>query len=250
VNFSHVLISRPAAEADDIARRVRLLGLRPVCLPACRFQNLETRIEPPPGAAAAGGRLVIFTSRRAVEFGLPKLSGEWLDGARVAAMGHATREALQQAGVAVHLLPVERADSEGLLDNPDLPDTPGAALLVAAPGGRQALRRGLQLRGWLVDEALVYERVALEPDAAAQAELETAQEVISTWTSAFALQHLVDRMSPAARARMLDGLALVPSARLQALARLLGVRRVQLCAGADNASMEHGLRQALDLEAV
>lgn len=245
MTFTHVLISRPADEAAELAHRVLALGLQPVLLPAFRFRGLDATPAADRAWTQAVHRLAIFTSPRAVGFGLPRLAPGMLDGALVAAIGPATGLALQQAGVAVDLLPGERPDSEALLASTQLPARPGAALIFAAPGGRPALREGLAARGWQVREALVYERLPLSPDPAAQQVLERAGKVLSVWTSGTALRHLLQNLSPAARDKVLEGLVLVPSARLQALARELGAARVAVCGGADNASLERGLLVAL-----
>ena len=245
VAFSHVLISRPAEEAAGLASRVRSLGLEPVLMPAFRFAALPASLLFEPSWYHASSRLLIFTSPRAVHFGLPQITPQLLDGALLAAIGPATRDALQAAGLQAGVFPDGSHDSEGLLASDELPTRPGAALIVTAPGGRTALRDGLAALGWQVREAFVYERLPQAPDPAAQAMLEQAKGVLSLWTSGYALQHLLQVLSPAAQRQVLDGILIVPSQRLQAQGRALGAADVRLSDGASNDALASALREVL-----
>ena len=245
VAFSHVLISRPAEEAVGLADHVRALGLEPVRMPAFRFAPMPGPLILDPSWLDAHSRLLIFTSPRAVRFGLQQISRELLDGALLAAIGPATRVALECTGLEVDVFPDGSHDSEGLLASDNLPIEPGAALIVTAPGGRTALRDGLAALGWQVREAFVYERLPWTPEPFAQAMLEQAAGVLSLWTSGYALQHLLQALSPAARRAVLDGILIVPSQRLQAQGRALGAAHVRLSHGAGNDALAKALDEAL-----
>ena len=75
--------------------------------------------------------------------------------------------------------------------------------------------------------------------------LEQARGVLSIWTSGYALQHLLQVLSPAAQRQVLDGIVILPSQRLQALAQALGGADVRLSDGASNDALATVLREVL-----
>ncbi len=104
--------------------------------------------------------LYVFISPNAVTFAGRLLEGHSLpDGARLAAVGSGTAQALQQAGFKVDLLPDARFDSEGLLALPELSRLAGRrVVIVRGEGGRPLLGDELRARGADVVYAEVYRR--------------------------------------------------------------------------------------------
>ena len=114
-----VLVTRPAHQADDMVRRIEVLGGRAVCLPAV------TLAEPADWAPvdAAIGRLaetgwVVFTSVNGVHAFIGRLRKcgrdlRALGGVRLAAIGPATAEALRGYHLEPDVVP-EEYNSEGL----------------------------------------------------------------------------------------------------------------------------------------
>lgn len=77
--------------------------------------------------------------------------------ARVAAVGAATGAALEELGVAVHLMPKDDQSAEGLLAC--LPSEPARALLPQSDLAADTLRAGLSARGWTADTVIAYRTV-------------------------------------------------------------------------------------------
>lgn len=237
MDFSHALLTRPRPELDELAASFGREDLVVVAVPAFRFAPTGRRIEPDSDWRTARTRLVLFTSPRTVRFGLPVLERGLLDDAALAAVGPATAHALEAEGLACLRSPEPPYDSESLLAHLKGRFEPGAALILAAPGGRDALRRGLRAAGWKVRLEPVYERVPLEPDRKQVKALERARRVVSVWTSGNALDHLLDSLSDAAVARVRAGAAIVVSERLATLARARGFGDVHVAPGPGNADL-------------
>ena len=123
-------------------------------------------VDPPDGGAAlraeaaraSGYDWVVFTSANAVErfVGLLR-DGRALGGARLAAVGTATAEALAQRRLAVDLLPAEHS-AAGLVDAMDGAPAgkPGRVLFPRAVAARDVLAPGLRAKGWDVVEVDAY----------------------------------------------------------------------------------------------
>lgn len=234
----HVLITRPQPEAAELASSLADAGMSPVLMPAYGFEAT------PPGPSleafcrSPGRKLIIFTSKRAVAYGLPGLSADLLQAADVAAIGPATAAALESAGCAVSVVPEGGYTSEDLLQHPGLLSRPGTALILAAPGGRTALAEGLERAGWRASMAFVYRRVELEPAAAEVQRLLLADNVVSVWTSENAMRSLAVRLPGAAWKKVCQGTAVVTSERLRKALQALGARHVVVAAGPGNSHLK------------
>ena len=73
----HVLLTRPRPESEALAALLDPLGLEPVILPAFDYLGQELPVSQPEDFAslsqATEADLIVFTSPRAVQFGLPQL---------------------------------------------------------------------------------------------------------------------------------------------------------------------------------
>lgn len=259
MNFSHVFISRPQREAEELAAMLATLGLQAVTQPAFDYFALDL-CESDPAAceeleAATRADLIVFTSPRAVEHGLPQLPREALLRARVLAIGPATAGALAAAGITVEAGPASAYTSEALLESlgPLERIEPGAArtaaahaFIVAAPGGRDALQQGLAERGWKTCMLMVYRSGPAELDREELAQLEEASAVLSVWTSGNAMEALSRRLPTAIWFRLCQGDWLVISERLQRLARAYGPSRVHLAAGPGNGAILAAIRSLVN----
>ncbi|WP_309123593.1 uroporphyrinogen-III synthase [Arthrobacter sp.] len=93
--------------------------------------------------------------------------------ARVAAVGTASRDALVERGVRVHLVPSEDQSAEGLLAA--LPAEPARALLPQSDLAADTLEKGLTGRGWTVDAVTAY--CTVDHPAAAERRLSGPAEI-------------------------------------------------------------------------
>ena len=190
--FSHVLITRPEPQASDLAQWLQGISLVPVLMPAFRFEpgfpGLEFNRAWNSPERPGNRRLAIFSSPRAVEFGLRQLPAGFLDNVEIAAIGPATANLLESAGHSVSILPATEFNSESLLQHPSLAAEPGQALIFTAPGGRQRLFSGLTELRWRAQFAYVYQAIPLEPSRAGVDAILDAGKLLSVWTSANALK--------------------------------------------------------------
>lgn len=249
MKFSHALLTRPRSESLELAARLAPLGIEPIVQPAFHFLAVDAAAEQAADMAsltAAGpGDLLIFTSPRAVEHGLPQLAQDLLTRVRVAAIGPATARALAAAGLRHALQASSGYTSEDLLRTlgEEASYAAGAkAFVVAAPGGRTKLAEGLGKLGFDACMLMVY-RAEVEPlDRDALARLGDARAVLSVWTSANAMRSLSQRLPPAAWFRVCQGEWLVISERLARVARAYGPAATHLAGGPGNDALLTSIR--------
>jgi uroporphyrinogen III methyltransferase / synthase len=165
-----VIVTRPRDQAASLVDPLEALGAEVLLAPTIR---IEPRPLDDEVAAAlrdlAGYQLVVFTSANAVRVFAGYLArgtetGTMPRGPAVAAVGPATAAALEEHGLACHLVP-ERHVAEGLLDALEEEKAAAAGARVLIPCARDAravLADTLRARGARVDVLHVYDTVAEE----------------------------------------------------------------------------------------
>lgn len=218
-----VIVTRPAATAGPLRRRIRALGGVAIGLPGSVL-----RAEPQRAAiraaltAARAADVAIFVSPAAVKFAFaacPKL--RFARATRVCAVGAATARALVRRGIRDIAWPRERQDSEGLLALAPMQSLRGRrVVLIGAPGGRELLAQTLRDRRARLTRIDVYRREAPRYSARQIAALERAPApLLLLVSSAEALANLHAAIPLHAFARLAAGDVVVSSERLAALAR-------------------------------
>ena len=195
-----VVVTRAREQAGELVTRLQAQGAATVEVPA-----IEIRDPADGGAAlaAAVGRLgaydwVVLTSSNGARRLLDAVRDRGLDarafaGARLAAIGPGTAEALAGANLAVDLVP-PRFVAESLLDALPAPSaTGGRLLLVRAAVARDVLPEGLRSKGWDVDVVEAY-RTEQAPLAEEQAAAVAAADVV-TFTSSSTVVNLLAAMA-------------------------------------------------------
>jgi uroporphyrinogen-III synthase len=243
--YSQVLITRPQAQAERLAGLLARVGIDSIVQPAQEFRPRSLDSSERQGLTALGPPLlVVFTSPRAVEFGLPQLPPEMLGPARIAAIGPATARALAAAGKPAEIQPEDGYTSESLLEvlAGEAARNAENALVVCAPGGRELLVEKLNKLGWAARPLWVYERRAAEIRPEALVAIEGADRLLTVFTSADAMNSLSQRIRPSAWFAICRGEWLVISERLQRLARAFGPSRIHLAPGPHNADLATAIR--------
>lgn len=247
--FTHVLLTRPEPQSLELAAMLEPLGLEAVVQPAFSYLPLDAATEQPNDVLALAGAtrndLLLFTSPRAVSFGLPQLPAGVLSQARVAAIGPATAKALANAGVRVDVRPASGYTSEDLLAA--LASEPAAparakAFVMAAPGGRTRLADGLRKQGRSVRMMMVYRAQPASLDRQSLAKLNQATGILSIWTSGNTMKALSQRLPPDAWFRVCQGEWLVISGRLERLARAYGPTKIHRASGPGNGAILTAVR--------
>jgi len=252
VKYSHVFITRPRRESEELSALLTPLGLQCVIQPAFTYAPLVAAALQKELFAelskVGSDALLIFTSPRAVAHGLSQLPDGLLFQARVTAIGPATAKALETAGIQVDVRPREGYTSEALLETLDddsflKPSGRSRSFIIAAPGGRRKLFEGLESRGWTPGVVMVYESEPAKLDKSGLKSLQEATGVLCVWTSANAMKALSQRLPPAAWFRLCQGEWLVISERLKRLARAYGPARIHLSQGPGNADLLSSIRR-------
>ncbi len=244
--MTSVLITRPRAAALQLAGPLGQLGLQPIVMPLYTFSPRQPEIDISTALVSGNRRtIVIFTSPRAVRFGLEHIPTDLLSSLEFAAVGAATRARLEASNLQVTLQADSGFTSEDLLQVPALAVDPGLAVIFCAPGGRRKLAAGLQELGWSVSMAMVYERQPLKPSQQQVDELLAAGDLVSVWTSISAFDLARELLPAAAWDKILHTPALVISARIKHHLQQAGVARVEVAGGPGNKDLLRSLQTRL-----
>jgi len=251
MSFTHVFISRPRRESEELAAMLVPLGLQTVVQPAFNYFPADIALAQKEIFAEMGragaGTLVVFTSPRAVEHGLAQLPHAIRFQSRIAAIGPATAAALGDAGIRVNITPENGYTSEALLETLTRQGFPGGAegpfaFIISAPGGRQTLFESLGQAGWRARLVHAYRAEPAELDRQELEKLREAAGVLSIWTSANAMNALSQRLPPATWFQLCRGDWLVISDRLKQFARAFGPARIHVAGGPGNRELVSAVR--------
>jgi uroporphyrinogen III methyltransferase/synthase len=185
-----VVVTRPEAQAEELAALLRVRGARVIPFPVIR-------IAPPESWEALDGALdaledyrwIVFTSANGVAFFFRRLKARGRDirdlrGIRIATIGPATAAAVEALSLRVDLVPDEFV-SEGVLRAFSGEDLRGSRILIPrAQEARDVLPAGLARMGARVDCAAAYRTVRSERDRSELEPLLAAGKVdVITFTS-------------------------------------------------------------------
>jgi uroporphyrinogen-III synthase len=251
MRFTHVFISRPRREAEELAAMLVPLGLQSIVQPAFTYFPLDARASQQglfdEMSMAGQEALVIFTSPRSVAHGLSQLPDNALFQARIAAIGPATAKALADAGIRVSVTPRRGYTSEALLESiadggSESTAVRPFAFIITAPGGRQKLFEALKAQSWRARLVMVYKPEPAQLEKQGLKALREASGVVSVWTSANAMKALSHRLPPATWFQLCQGDWLVISERLRRLARAYGPEHIHLASGPGNTDLLSAIR--------
>ncbi len=160
-----ILITRPLAQAQPLAKQLEAIGWSSIIFPTIDIEPLN--IEAELNALITSGQQfdsIIFTSANAVTHGLPLIQKFLLnihhnkDQLKFIAVGRATASALQKMGIATVTTP-EQFSSEGLLANSALLQVKDSAIaIVTGKDGRTLLADTLRQRQARVTMLYCYQR--------------------------------------------------------------------------------------------
>jgi len=219
-----ILVTRPRAQAQRLARLIEAAGGRVELFPAIEIEDL-----PPPAALERLHEfdLAIFVSPTAVAKAMPQVPA-WPRALRVAAVGSGTRRELEKHGIANVIAPESGADSEALLATPALGEVAGKRIaILRGDGGRALLGETFVERGAHVEYVTCYRRLLPKPPAQAWRPGALAAVTVSSSQGLDNLFAVLDR-------ELLRSTPMfVPHARIAERARALAVREVVLAGHAD-----------------
>lgn len=238
-----IVVTRPAHQAQPLARLIEAAGARPILFPVIEIRDVED-----PGLLMRvidrleEFDLAIFISPNAAERAMRLISArrQLPAGLKLAAIGGGGVRALAAHGVTGVIAPQGRYDSEALLE---LAEIAGARRVVIfrGVGGRELLGETLRSRGAQVEYAECYRRQRPAVDPALLLEAWTRNELDAvTATSSEGLRNLFDMVGSAGRGQLQRTPLFVPHPRIAETARVHQVETVVVSGPGD-----HGLLTAL-----
>ena len=162
-----VLVLRPAAQQADLVGALERHGATAVVAPAVEILPLEDWGAVDDALARLGSfGWVVFTSVNGARLAGGRLGArtppQVPEGCRVAAIGPATAEALEDLGIHVDWMP-SRYTTDALAG--EFPDPPARLLLLRADIAGPELDDGLRSRGFALERVDAYRTVPADPSA-------------------------------------------------------------------------------------
>lgn len=247
-NARPVIVTRPRAQAEPLARRIEAIGRAAVVFPLLDIQPLPDQEQ----LRTALSRLddvamVVFVSPNAIHAAFAHRT-DWPRGLPLAVMGEGSRAALAEHGLTsanadiVSPTDAQRTDSQTLLAELDLEALRGRkVMIVRGETGRELLADELRVHGVEVETVAAYRRAAPAFDDAKRTQLQELANAGGDWiiTSSEALRILLDMADEAGGAdivaKMQQQHLIVPHVRIAETARDLGFRTITQTASGDEA---------------
>ena len=232
LNGAHVLVTRPAHQAENLSRliderngvAVRFPTLAIVALDdSCTIQNTLAHLDRYQWLVFISANAVTMHSYYSDDGKIKQFKS-----VRIAAIGKATAQALALAGLPVDLVPESGYNSEALLAMPQMQQINGQRyLIVRGKGGREELATTLRSRGATVEYLDVYERIIPGIDSS-DLSLLLAQDKLDviTATSGEVLQNLLIMLEAKYHQRLLGVPLVVVSNRIRQIAADMGFKRI------------------------
>jgi len=196
-----ILITRPRAQADELAVPLIARGAQPILFPTIEIRPVDD-LAPLDHALSklSSYAWIVFTSANGVEVFFDRLTSQRVtlpERVRIAVVGPGTSRAVRARGAPVDFVPSEFL---GERLGQELGDVAGRRVLLArARRAREALAAELARRGAQVDDLAVYDTLPMAPDPKGLAELERGVDAV-TFTSASTAENFVallgDRAGP------------------------------------------------------
>ena len=227
----HIVITRPLAQAVNLAERLTALGGIPVRFPVLAIYDVEDK-RPLLDAAIRleSYDLVVFVSPNAVAKALDVMleHRSWPASVTAATLGRSSEAELARRGVQTIVSPPLRFDSEALLECAELQQMAGKRVLICrGDGGRELLGETLVARGAAVDYLMVYRRGMPQLDPAPLHKLwEAGQLDAVTLTSSEGLRNMIAMIGHIGHAWLKNTPTFVPHARIAEQATQFGLRRI------------------------
>jgi len=225
-----IVVTRPAHQAEALARLIKDAGGRPILFPVIEIRDVKD----PWAVTRLVDRLdhfdlAIFVSPNAAERAMKLISArrKFPRRLQVATVGGASVRALERFGITGVIAPQGRYDSESLLELPELAAVTGRRVVIfRGEGGRELLGETLRERGAVVEYAECYRRVKPELDAAPLLQVWSGKGIDAiTVTSSEGLRNFAEMIGPAGRERLPGTPLFVPHPRIAGAAHGLMVRK-------------------------
>lgn len=243
-----VIITRPLAQAELLAGKLRAVGINALIFPLLDIQTLpDTRELRETLEQLSDYAMVAFVSPNAIDAAFAHI-GQWPASVVAAVVGEGSRQALAQKGLTSDNTPIvsprnlQRTDSETLVEVLDLAALAGKkVLIVRAETGRELLADRLRDAGIEVQQVAAYRRGPVAINDARSSRFRSLLTSSADWviTSSEALRYLKDMtlqlMGEEGWQHLLKSLLIVPHERIAQTAESLGFQHIQLTESGDEA---------------
>lgn len=180
--------------------------------------------------------LVIVTSPTAARLVAANMNPGPIESVRFVAPGPGTGAILESAGIPV-IWPETGGTSEHVLATAAENIVPERVAIVGAPGGRKLLAREFSRRGAQVVPFHLYRRVPVAPNPDLVDGLKKGVELVNFLSSRQAFDTILAGLPQTLRSVWLASAFVVSSARLAAIIREAGAKRVRIADGASDEAM-------------
>ena len=201
--MKRILITRPRAQADDFADKLRSAGFEPVYFPVIEIKPVENNLALERALAKLNCyEWIVFTSANAVEIVFDQFpASNWNEEVKFAAIGPKTAAALKARNISPDFVPEEYV-AEAIL--PGLGDLLGKwVLLPRAEIARKELPEAIFHAGGVPHEITVYKTLPVQPDLDGLTALKSGVDVVT-----FASASSVENFAAIVRKNRLDPLNL------------------------------------------
>lgn len=235
----HIVVTRPVEQAVHLAEALQAHGAHPILFPVLAIHDLDD-IQPLRDIALQLDffDIAVFISPNAVERSLEHVlrHRSWPARVRAATIGVSSRHALERHGITDALVPVDRFDSEALLELPEFCDVAGKRIIVfRGEDGRELLVDSLRARGAEVVPVPCYRRDKPAGDASLLLkhwENRTLDAI--TLSSSEGLRNLHEMVGKLGQAWLRKTPLFVPHARIGEQAAMLGLTHIHHTAPGDD----------------
>lgn len=188
-NMQRILVTRPRAQANDFAEKLRSAGFEPIYFPVIEIHPIENNTALEKAIANIHKYdWVVFTSANAVDAVLKNSVDSVFFVAKIAAIGPKTAEVLRKHNIEPDFIPDEYIGEAIMLG---LGDVKGKwILLPRAEIARQELPEAISKAGGIPHEIVVYKTLPAEVDTNGLNTLKSGVDVV-TFTSASAVENFV-----------------------------------------------------------
>ena len=158
-----ILVTRPRNQSAELTAALAAAGGKVFELPVIEITPRPAKDISQDLAALPAPDIIVYVSRNAVSCGVA-IVGENKD-AKIAAIGPATKSALEDASIEVDISPASGFDSEHLLEHEGFRKVAGQqVLIVRGQGGREMLGDTLRKQGASVNYLAAYTRTTASAD--------------------------------------------------------------------------------------
>lgn len=250
-----VLVTRPAAQAGKLARRIEEAGGKAILLPSIEIAGPadETALEHIIDRLDRFD-IAVFISPNAVHHALERIEtrlGRLPSKLLVAAVGAGTARVLAERGYTVAIAPETQYRSETLLETEELQHVAGKRVVIfRGRGGRTLLADTLRQRGAQVEYAECYQRLRPHTDTSkVEQRWDSGGIDIVITTSVEGLENLNAMLSDAGRALLRETPVVVIGSRMVDACHRLGLKKPPVIAAeASDAALVAAVRAWRDGE--